>query len=153
MPTSHAARVPFQFLTPTADKLGAGPCGPFGVRASALSQPDRFATGASRYRSACASRYKAAGKLTGKSPYVPFNAKKLASNAASPFARRRLKALWQSKERPRDCRISDRIMRPIGRVTRSARPPRHLRQRCLVSPTGKGHLTIRRTVALPFADR
>ena len=26
----------------------AGPCGPFGVRAVALSQPDRFATGASR---------------------------------------------------------------------------------------------------------
>ena len=56
--------------------MGAGPCGPFGVRAIALSQPDRFATGASRYHAACASRYKAAGKLTGKSPYVPFNAKK-----------------------------------------------------------------------------
>ena len=31
---------------------GAGPWGPFGVRAIALSQPDRFATGASNYRSA-----------------------------------------------------------------------------------------------------
>jgi len=41
--------------------MGAGPCGPFGVRAIALSQPDRFATGASRYHSACASRFKAAG--------------------------------------------------------------------------------------------
>ncbi len=46
--------------------------------------------------------------------------RRLASGAVPPFARRQLKALWQSKERPRDCQISDRIMRPMGRVTRPA---------------------------------